>query len=271
MTCKGKNCFSMAHIHIIQIPIPTAIHDIGTTKNNAIAWALFLTFKGFLFFSYSIDRIFASLWFTSSIFRIYNAFRAFFFHWKYIEIFFSLTLLFLFIFSELFLVVTFPSGVVVFGIDNDFHISKSFALTNSTPAVLSEQQKCFALFKFIQGTNKKERIEKWWKDKHIEYRFECACSANDSNLYASSDSMKESAKLNANTMDRWMNRKWKFSVDFCFFPLFFLCSAARWMCNVLCKLQRSQLIQNDINASRIATGRNGEKGEKNGKKIQGTQ
>lgn len=63
-----------------------------------------------------IDRIFASLWFTSSIFQIYNTFTAFFTENICAQVFAAPAPGFPVLLSFFFL-----------GFGNDFHISKSYA------------------------------------------------------------------------------------------------------------------------------------------------
>lgn len=174
-----------------------------------------------LWFFSSIDRIFASIWFTSSIFRKFTAFGTFstqnicvrsdFLRFRFQRFFFY----------------------SYFGRSNDLHISKSYAVEKNAEQL--NCRKCLAP-RQIEKQSERIRIQKkrlqWqkWKNKtraetktkHIGYRL-CECdaytlnsSAKDSDLYASGAMYKRISKIERKHngwMDEWIENG-NFSEEF---------------------------------------------------------
>lgn len=127
-----------------------------------------------------------------------------------------------FVFSCLFSLRMFPFSqpLLFLGFGNDFHISKSYAENEEQPQSSSNSK---SVLHHTSPLKKWEKNEFHWKynnsrksnlkrrkNKHIEHQIVMHTTQMIATYMHQKHCIKESAKLNANTMDGWMNRKWKF-------------------------------------------------------------
>lgn len=197
------------------IQIPT--HDINTTESNALARMFLSSSNGFFSFS-CVSIAFLHL------FDSHHQFSKFTTHSEHsltrekninaFSTFFSLEFFYPKLLSSF------------FGVGNDFCISKSLAQVKHNVFLSRRIAKVLGVIHVPVRNEEKTEQRKIGMIERQTYRTQI--QMHD----ASDECIKESAKLNANTMDGWMNRKWKYFGRFLFFFSFLNIMFASHLVNV---------------------------------------